>query len=274
LSFIFTKDAGSSAPGEPYIARFPDKFGNVKTRKVPRPAVISKYFNVSDVVDSHNQCRQLCLRLEKCWVTHDPWFRLDTTIIGMTVVDCWRLLKFQSKNKAMRSLRMIDFADRLAWDLVHNRMNAELGTTLVESSSTSESSSKPSSTSESSSKPPAIVLVSPTRTEASPVSRMSSDSRSIFLNFYTDEAQRHKLVMTEDLDDSGRPRRRRCIIGNCRADKKQTAKTQYFCDHPNCRAFVYTYGKKAYQGKYFCTSCFDEHRSEILKTLVSSMSSI
>jgi hypothetical protein len=55
----------------------------------------------------------------------------------MTVVDCWRLLKFQSSNKAMICLRMIDFADRLAWDLIHNRMNAK----LVESSSLSESSS-------------------------------------------------------------------------------------------------------------------------------------
>jgi hypothetical protein len=42
LSFIFTKDAGFLTPGKPFLARFPDKFGNVKTRKVPRPAVISK----------------------------------------------------------------------------------------------------------------------------------------------------------------------------------------------------------------------------------------
>jgi hypothetical protein len=113
-------------------------------------------------------------------------------------------------------------------------MNAELGTTLVESSSTSESISNP----------PATVLVSPTSTEASLVSPLSSDSGSIFLHVYEDEVQRHKLVVTEDLDASGRPRRRRCMLGNCRADKKQTAKTQYLCGHPNCLAFFSTYGRK------------------------------
>jgi hypothetical protein len=55
LCFVFTKDAGSTAPGEPYVARFPDEHGNVKTRKVPRPEVISRYFGASNVVDSHNQ---------------------------------------------------------------------------------------------------------------------------------------------------------------------------------------------------------------------------
>jgi hypothetical protein len=34
LCFIMTKDAGSSAPGHRlYIAKFPDKFGNIKERK-------------------------------------------------------------------------------------------------------------------------------------------------------------------------------------------------------------------------------------------------
>jgi hypothetical protein len=72
LSFIFMKDAGSLAIGDPYIAQFPDKFGNVKTIKFPRPAVISRYFNSSNVVDSHNQSRQYCLKLEKLWITQDP----------------------------------------------------------------------------------------------------------------------------------------------------------------------------------------------------------
>jgi hypothetical protein len=90
LVFLGTKNSGSTKPGEPYVARFPDADGNVAQRSVPRPDVISKYFNDSNVVDSHNQSRQFGLALEKQWVTQDCYFRFDTTLIGMTVTDCWR----------------------------------------------------------------------------------------------------------------------------------------------------------------------------------------
>jgi hypothetical protein len=138
---FFTKDAGSTAPGEPYVARFPDEHGNVKTRKVARQEVISRYFGASNVVDSHNQSRQYCLKLMKLWVTQDPWFRIDSTIIGMTVVDCWQSLKLQSNNKAMRALQMVNFVDRLASDLLNNEMNSELHIMIVPSVSTAGSAS-------------------------------------------------------------------------------------------------------------------------------------
>ena len=72
LCFVCSENAGSFDKGDPYIARFPDKNGNVNKREVPRPAVISDYFKVSNKVDIHNQLRQFCLQLEKCWVTH--WY--------------------------------------------------------------------------------------------------------------------------------------------------------------------------------------------------------
>ncbi len=131
-----------------------------------------------------------------------------------------------------------------------------------------------SSSSESSSNPPAIALVSPTSTEQLVVSPLSDRSGSNFLPFFAAKVKQQNLVMREDLDDSGRPRRRRCFIGNCRGDKKQTPNSQYLCDYTCCQAFVYTYGKKMYEGKYFCPTCFDKHRSESLKILMSSMPSI
>jgi hypothetical protein len=54
LVFLGTKNSGSTKPGEPYIARFPDANGNVAQRSVLRPDVISRYFNDSNVIDSHN----------------------------------------------------------------------------------------------------------------------------------------------------------------------------------------------------------------------------
>ena len=37
LIFVTTKGDGSIRSGEPYLARFPDQFGNVYTREVARP---------------------------------------------------------------------------------------------------------------------------------------------------------------------------------------------------------------------------------------------
>jgi hypothetical protein len=93
----------------------------------------------------------------------------------MTVVVCWRLLRFQSPKKAVRCHQMIDFVDHLSWDLIHNQKNAKLEMVLVELSSLCKSSSSP----------PALVLISPTSIEESVVSCLSNDSGSILLPLFT-----------------------------------------------------------------------------------------
>jgi len=65
LTFVMTKGAGSTRMGEPYKARYPDKYGNVCCRHVSRPEIVSNYFKFSNVVDIHNQARQFDLALEK-----------------------------------------------------------------------------------------------------------------------------------------------------------------------------------------------------------------
>ena len=65
LVFISTKWAVSTQPGEPYLAKFSEKYGNVCTREVLWPDIISNYFNKSNVVDLHNQTGQAELALEK-----------------------------------------------------------------------------------------------------------------------------------------------------------------------------------------------------------------
>ena len=92
LHFLMTKDAGSTVPdpSRPYIARFPDRFGNVHERPVARPLSISIFFDSSNIIDSHNHKRQFELALEKRWIVKGEnacWFRLDTTLIGMNLVD-------------------------------------------------------------------------------------------------------------------------------------------------------------------------------------------
>jgi hypothetical protein len=130
LVFLGTKNSGSTKPGEPYVARFPDANGNVAQRNVPRPDVISKYFNDSNVIDSHNQARQSSLKLEKRWIVQNGYTRLATTLIGMTVTDCWRAYKHAmfctNNNTKADDVTIKLFADRIAYDCIQNAYSDDL----------------------------------------------------------------------------------------------------------------------------------------------------
>ena len=61
---------------------------------MPRPDIISRFYRHSNGVDMHNQLRQDGLRLERQWITRDGYFRMVTGLVGMTVVDVYKLLQF------------------------------------------------------------------------------------------------------------------------------------------------------------------------------------
>jgi hypothetical protein len=122
-----TKNAGSTAPGpRPYIAKFPDKLGNVKERRVPHPEVIGDYFEGSNVIDSHNHCRQHLLGLEQRWKTTNPWFRNDCTWIGMTAIVAFRGIQYHCPH-LKETLTVENYANSLAWDCVHNPFGTIVG---------------------------------------------------------------------------------------------------------------------------------------------------
>jgi hypothetical protein len=74
LFSIMSPGSGKTTLGEAYNIWYTDGFGNVMTRLVERPDVISKFSNDSNTIDSHNQSRQHDLGMEKCWVTTDAYF--------------------------------------------------------------------------------------------------------------------------------------------------------------------------------------------------------
>ena len=102
LCFIFNPGTGSTRPGAPYEMKYATDNGNVGVRWVDRPDVISKYFAGSNAVDKHNHVRQFELGLEKCWITHNPYFRLFTTLLGINVVDCWKLSSYHGLSRAIK----------------------------------------------------------------------------------------------------------------------------------------------------------------------------
>ena len=124
LFFVCTAGVADLKDGEPYIQRWADDNGNLCTRDVPRPTVISRYFKDSPKVDNHNQARQHDLALEELWLTQDCWFRLHTTMHGIVATDCWKLVRYHlSINHFMKNITMNDFADVLAKRLIDNNLN-------------------------------------------------------------------------------------------------------------------------------------------------------
>ena len=129
LLFAMSRDAETTEPGLPYVARYANEHGNVRERRVLRPRCLSIYFRAANLIDMHNHLRQGVLRLEMHWKTPNPWFRLISTIIGTTVVDCFLATKFHlgAQQKPV-SGGVEHFADCLAWDLTHNQFNNNVNT--------------------------------------------------------------------------------------------------------------------------------------------------
>ena len=75
---------------KPYRTHFTDDYGNVTFKEIPRPSIAHFYFELCPLIDNHNKDRQGILGLEDCWPTKNPWFRLVTTMIGMSVIDLHR----------------------------------------------------------------------------------------------------------------------------------------------------------------------------------------
>jgi len=106
--------------------KYTDSYGNVCTRFVDRPDVISKFFATSSIIDTHNQLRQDLLQLEKKWLTKNPFFRLTTTLLGINVTDTFllanhhRIINHTSGTSSEKNITIQRFAGLLAFQLLQN----------------------------------------------------------------------------------------------------------------------------------------------------------
>ena len=122
LCFLYNHGAGTSKPGKPYEAKWKDRHGNTQTKYVPRPDVISRYFEDSNKIDSHNQSRQSDLHLEKNWISRCGFFRLATTLFGITVVDSWMAYKHHiSSRHRHHNIDLNNFVSILCKDMLENK---------------------------------------------------------------------------------------------------------------------------------------------------------
>jgi hypothetical protein len=113
---------GSTGPGNPYEMKFADEHGNVCICKVSCPEVISELFDDINCMDVHNQLQQYAIRLEKKWITSNPFFCLHTTMVGINVVDCYQLAtyhKLTHKDSAVYSRIDDDDDEHNAYTIKH-----------------------------------------------------------------------------------------------------------------------------------------------------------
>ena len=61
---------------------------NVSVRPVVCPQFLDRHFIACNAMDDHDIMRQSHLAIEKYWVTHSGYFRLETTVaLGMRITD-------------------------------------------------------------------------------------------------------------------------------------------------------------------------------------------
>ena len=80
-----------------YKTWFEDDYGNAMCKDLPRPEIVHAFYDLAPLVDEHNQQRQGILGLERKWLTKNCWSRLNTTVLGQSVVDLQRYVRAMRK---------------------------------------------------------------------------------------------------------------------------------------------------------------------------------
>jgi len=120
----FISTCGKTTPSiHKYESKFEDEWGNTTFKLIPRPEIVHFLYEYCPLIDEHNKARQSLLALEKRWLTKNCWYRLMCTVVGMCVVDMYRLyryheIKIRGNDQAtVDSLRIIKFTDMICGNL-------------------------------------------------------------------------------------------------------------------------------------------------------------
>jgi hypothetical protein len=191
-------------------------------------------------VDKHNHARQSELSLEKHWLTQNAWFRLVTTVIGITVTDAWKAFKYSFRHGNIGDITIRDFADSLAFELMNNDFTSDENPIPKMLSPFEELQEQENNNDQS-----AVVIGGQTTGQmvrrtlfcaSGNIDEISSISASVGIN--TRNTQKELLMLelmslhphakTNDMEKTGRRKRYRCSI--CKR------KTSWFCS--NCNKYV------------------------------------
>ena len=169
------------------------------------------------------------------------------------MTDAFLLVRHQSKNAAFDSMKISQFADRIAWDLIYNNDSKSLNSTFILSSSSRHNVANQPFANQ-----PLIVPNVLTCNQHSPtsISTVTNDSEAARFSFQLDDLKLHTLGKNEEVGPNGRARRRKCKV--CSVGKIDT-----ICQHPRCKAAAF----------FCCTGkCFETHYHEMTSNIQSKYS--
>ena len=190
--------------------------------------------------------RQKELALEKCWVTSDGFFRIITTLFGITVVDAWRGYKRSLlTTHRHKNVPLLKFVDMMVLDLLTNEMKDE----EIEDSISSFRSA-----------PISTIVTEQEETQISQLTHSTQQSSTVQpLDTLLQAASIADHVMGKEVTLVKEGKERRLLRQRCSLcfGKKTKSKTSWFCKAPSCAA-------KA-KGKHYwlCHQCFPLHVNEI-----------
>lgn len=256
VHFLMTKDAGSTKPDPayPYVARWADKYGNVKSREIPRPSVLSSYWKDSNNIDLINQECQKYLALEEKWITQDGFKRFCTLYVGQNVIDTRNALCYGLPSMhGIQKLTTKAFANHLVYGMRNGLYSHQTSLARpmipllrIDMENESEERSPTSPLSFSSTNTPVSTTSTTTTTESvhSINNSIPPGAPSISIDFL----EKHQIAKTTKMcKDGSRVLRKGCKIPCC------ASRSEYYC--VGCgKAFC-----EDGQGKNNVRYCFYEH---------------
>jgi hypothetical protein len=93
--------------------------------EIPQPQAAEIYYNACGMIDRHNRCRQDDLMLERKLGTMDWSMRVNTSLLGMCIVDAWYAYSQCTKTgEANTEEKQKDFYSFLAEELIDNNYDS------------------------------------------------------------------------------------------------------------------------------------------------------
>ena len=122
-------------------------------KKIPRPDVISDFLIVLTLLTFIIICDRI-MRLEKCWITHNGYFCLWMTMLGVITTDMYLGLKYAIKRASYDTgrkhkdynLSMRAFASCLACALIENPFKSSIEPQLLSIAPLKETPAQPPAT--------------------------------------------------------------------------------------------------------------------------------
>jgi hypothetical protein len=127
----FISSASSLQPGRAYtrhrwrqVSNQPNAAPERVELEIPQPQAAELYYDACGMIDRHNRCRQDDLMLERKLGTMDWSMRVNTSLLGMCIVDAWyaysQCTKTRGANAASIDEKQKDFYSYLAEELIDN----------------------------------------------------------------------------------------------------------------------------------------------------------